>query len=142
MGSHTTTTRSAAARDVRSVLDSIRRIVQALRVFDRSAEKQVGLSGAQLFVLGRLAAEPRLSLNELAERTHTHQSSVSVVVQRLVDRKLVKRTHDEADGRRLELSLTAAGAALSRRAPPPRRSSSLQRCGSSVPRPGRSWHRS
>src|SRR4051794_8130303 len=70
--------------DVRAIMDAIRRIVRVLRVSSRAAEKQVGLSGAQLFVLHKLADTPALSLNELADRTRTHQSSVSVVVQRLV----------------------------------------------------------
>lgn len=103
--------------DVRAVLDAIRRIVRVLRVSSRAAEKQVGLSGAQLFVLHKLADAPALSLNELAGRTRTHQSSVSVVVQRLVDRGLVARVRSDADGRRLELSLTPQAKALLRKAP-------------------------
>jgi len=55
--------------------------VQALRVSSRAAERDVGLSAAQLFVLDRLAgADQALCVNELAQRTLTHQSSVSVVV--------------------------------------------------------------
>ena len=63
-----------------------------LRVASRAAERDVGLGAAQLFVLHKLEEAPRLSLNELAERTRTHQSSVSVVVRRLVNRGLVART--------------------------------------------------
>jgi DNA-binding MarR family transcriptional regulator len=95
--------------DARSILDSIRRIVQALRVSGRDAEKRVGLSGAQLFVLQKLSGSKALSLNELAHRTLTHQSSVSVVAQRLVERGLVASRTSRQDGRRIELSLTAAG---------------------------------
>src|SRR3954449_11206732 len=81
--------------DIRDVMDAIRRIVRVLRVSSRAAEKQGGLSGAQLFVLHKLADAPALSLNELADRTRTHQSSVSVVVQRLVDRELVARARSD-----------------------------------------------
>jgi len=95
---------------VRSVLDSIRRIVRALRVSSRAAEKDVGLSGAQLFVLHKLADGGRaLSVNELARRTVTDQSSVSVVVQKLVKRGLVAVSRSREDGRRMEMGLTAAG---------------------------------
>src|SRR5438105_26745 len=83
--------------ETRSILDSIRRIVRALRLADRAAEKRLGLSGAQLFVLHKLAVGPALSLNELADRTLTHQSSVSVVVQRLVKRKLAARARSGKD---------------------------------------------
>lgn len=108
---------SASQSDARAILDSIRKIVQVLRVASRAAEKGVGLTGAQLFVLHHLNANDRLSLNELAERTLTHQSSVSVVVQRLVDRGLVSRVRSESDARRIELSLTRAGRALLAKSP-------------------------
>jgi DNA-binding MarR family transcriptional regulator len=98
-------------------MDAIRRIVRALRVSSRDAERRVGLSGAQLFVLQQLALGPAPSLNELAARTLTHQSSVSVVVQRLVSRGLVERLRSPSDGRRIELSLTAEGRAVLDRAP-------------------------
>jgi len=101
----------------RAVLDSIRRIVRALRESSRKTERSVGLGAAQLFVLQRLAGAPPLSINELADRTLTHQSSVSVVVSRLVRAGLVARTRAAADGRRVEITLTPAGLSLLERAP-------------------------
>jgi len=101
----------------RAVLDSIRRIVRALRESSRKTERSVGLGAAQLFVLQRLAGAPPLSINELADRTLTHQSSVSVVVSRLVRGGLVARTRAAADGRRVAITLTPAGRALLERAP-------------------------
>src|SRR5262245_28824999 len=96
--------------DTRAVLDAVRRIVHALRESSRWAEKHVGLSGAQLFVLQKLAESPdAVSVNELAARTHTHQSSVSTVVARLVGRGLVRRVWSEADGRSVELTLSRRG---------------------------------
>jgi DNA-binding MarR family transcriptional regulator len=112
MGSHTND--DAATR---AALDGIRRIVQTLRVSSRAAEQRVGLTGAQLFVLQRLREAPELSMNELAARTLTHQSSVSVVVARLLDRGLVARVRSESDARRVHVSLTARGKALLRSAP-------------------------
>jgi DNA-binding MarR family transcriptional regulator len=101
----------------REVLDAIRRIVRALRESSRAAEGSVGIGAAQLFVLQRIAAAPGLSLNELAARTFTHQSSVSVVVSRLVDRGLLTRSRGGDDGRRISISATSAGRALLARAP-------------------------
>ena len=99
------------------VVDDFRRIVQILRGSARRAERELGVSGAQLFVLQKLAEAPADSLNDLAERTLTHQSSVSVVVARLVERGLVARSRSSEDARRLELSLTAAGRRRLRDAP-------------------------
>lgn len=56
-------------------------------------------------------------MNELAERTHTDQSSVSVVVSRLVERELVQRSASQEDARRAEVRLTASGRRLVRFAP-------------------------
>jgi DNA-binding MarR family transcriptional regulator len=104
-------------RSTRAILDGIRLIVRALRESSRDAERAVGLSGAQLFVLQRLTGAPALSLNQLADRTLTHQSSVSVVVAKLARRGLVARTRAADDARRLEISLTAAGREVLGRAP-------------------------
>jgi DNA-binding MarR family transcriptional regulator len=108
--------RAVADDDVRTAMDAIRRIVGVLRRSARGAEKQVGISGAQLFVMHRLKAGA-LTINELATMTATHQSSVSVVVQRLVDRGLVTRTVPAHDRRRREITLTPAGRGVLRRAP-------------------------
>ena len=99
------------------VLDSLRRIVRFLREGSRRAETRVGLTGAQLFVLQKLDPRRPLSLNELSERTLTHQSSVSVVVRRLVERGLVQRRPSPSDARRLELLPTRRGLQLLQRAP-------------------------
>ncbi|HEY3816059.1 MAG TPA: MarR family transcriptional regulator [Polyangiaceae bacterium] len=100
-------------------MDALRRVVRDLRLSARDAERGAGISGAQLFVLQSLVDEPATSLNELAERTLTDQSSVSVVVKRLADRKLVARKASPVDARRIELSLTAAGKRLLARCPEP-----------------------
>jgi DNA-binding MarR family transcriptional regulator len=105
------------SRRSREVLDAIRRIVQALRESSREAEKRAGLSGAQLFVLHALEESPGLSLNELAERTRTHQSSVSAVVTRLTRERLVERGTAVGDARRAEIRLSARGRSRLQRAP-------------------------
>jgi DNA-binding MarR family transcriptional regulator len=106
-----------ATDEIRHTLNSLRLIVRSLRVSSRNAEQQVGLSGAQLFVLQGLSRHGRCSVNDLAAYTATDQSSVSVVVSRLVARGHVKRTASKIDRRRVELSLTPSGRALLAAAP-------------------------
>src|SRR5829696_4574892 len=84
-------------------MNAVRSVVRALRINTRAIESQMGISLAQLFVLQQLADRPANSLNELAERTATHQSSVSVVVRRLVDGGYVSRTTSAHDKRRIEI---------------------------------------
>jgi DNA-binding MarR family transcriptional regulator len=104
--------------DSERILDAVRRLVRQLRLSDREAQLRVGLSAAQLYVLYELGQTPAISLGELAERTHTDQSSVSTVVTRLVEAGLVQRERAGEDARRLELSLTRAGRAALQKAPP------------------------
>ena len=99
------------------VLDSLRRIVRVLRESSRASEKVLGVTGAQLFVLKALSAADESSLNDVAARTRTHQSTVSVVVAGLVKRRLVRRRASLEDKRRVALTLTARGTALLARAP-------------------------
>src|SRR5215207_8053822 len=93
-------------------MNAVRSIVRALRINTRAVELQMGISLAQLFVLQQLADRPAYSLNELAERTATHQSSVSVVVRRLVERGYVSRVPSPTDRRRIEIAVTPTGRSL------------------------------
>jgi len=107
----------AAPAEAREALNALRHIVRSLRISSRNAEQLVGLSGAQLFVLSCLSRHSPCSVNELAAHTATDQSSVSVVVSRLVARGYVKRSPSKTDRRSVLLSLTSSGRALSSKAP-------------------------
>lgn len=98
-------------------MNAIRSIVRALRINTRAIESKMGISLAQLFVLQQLSDRAANSLNELAERTATHQSSVSVVVRRLVDNGYVSRTTSPIDKRRIQIEVTPTGRALLAGAP-------------------------
>jgi DNA-binding MarR family transcriptional regulator len=109
--------------EIHAAMNALRRIVRALRLSSRAAEKALGVSGAQLFVLQQLAecgergGAP--SIAQLADLTATDPSSVSVVVSRLVASGLAARASSKLDGRRAEVAITAAGRALLHRAPSP-----------------------
>lgn len=103
--------------DVGVILDALRSIVRELRLASREAEQRVGIHGAQLHALRQLAESPSMSLTELADRTHTDISSVSVVVSRLVEQGLVTRKSADDDRRRLSLALTSRGRSVIRKAP-------------------------
>jgi DNA-binding MarR family transcriptional regulator len=108
---------AVSSSEVRAALDAVRRIVQALRVAGRDGERRAGVTSAQLFALQQIAEHPGVSINELAALTFTHQSSVSVVIQRLVRRRLVAKVPGVDDRRRQQLVVTAKGRDALRRAP-------------------------
>jgi DNA-binding MarR family transcriptional regulator len=110
--SDTTQKPATSAQDspaIELAMSAIRSLVREMRVNTRAIESKAGMSLAQLFVLHCLADKAADSLNELAQRTATHQSSVSVVVTRLLQKGYVSRTHAESDRRRILLEITPAG---------------------------------
>jgi DNA-binding MarR family transcriptional regulator len=85
----------------------LRHIVQTLRL--GRIHQREGLSSAQLFALQQIGEHPDASVNDIAALTFTHQSSVSVVIQRLVQQGLVAKMAASDDRRRQKLALTAKG---------------------------------
>ena len=106
-------------REATRVLNSFRSLVRALRVADRAGVHDHGLGAAQMYVLHELAERSPLSINDLAEITSTDQSSVSVVVNKLVAKGLVASERSSDDARRAALTLTAKGRALHKKLPEP-----------------------
>ena len=122
MSAHSATTHAIgreARADMVTVVEAIRSIIQTVRNSGRETEQKLGISSAQLYVLSELHEKPALSINELADRTYTHQSSVSMIVARLVEHRLVTRSASSSDGRRLAITLTPAGRAMLRKSPDP-----------------------
>src|SRR5687768_14342162 len=106
-----------ARMDKTIIVDSIRAIARGLRTPGRQSDEPGGVTGAQIDVLRALQGKSASSINDLASRTFTHQSSVSMVVGRLVEDGLVLRTSSAKDARRVALSLTSEGRDVLRRSP-------------------------
>ncbi|MCU1347899.1 MAG: transcriptional regulator, MarR family [Acidobacteria bacterium] len=116
-------------RDVRRVLNAFRNLVKALRIADRATVKEHGLGSAQIFVLHQLGEHSPLSINALAARTATDQSSVSVVVGKLVAKGYLANVKSEEDARRNEVTLTPKGRQILKRVPPPFQTSFIEALG-------------
>lgn len=112
------TGKATTADDAKAILNRIRQLVRALRAFDKEAQSKFGIGAAQMFILHVLQHDDDLTLNELAKRTATDQSSASLAVGRLVEEGYVSREQGEGDRRQVRLSLTARGRTLVRRSPP------------------------
>jgi MarR family transcriptional regulator, organic hydroperoxide resistance regulator len=99
------------------IVMGLRRIVKAIELYSREVQKTYGLTGPQLWALKVLAREGPLSVGKLAEALAVHQSSLSLLVDRLEARGLIRRHRETRDRRVVRLALTSAGAALATRAP-------------------------
>jgi DNA-binding MarR family transcriptional regulator len=73
---------------------------------------EIGISMAQVKVLHAVAAAESLHASELAQLVGTTPSTISGLVDRLVDHGLLTRLDDPADRRQIRISTTAAGLEL------------------------------
>lgn len=103
--------------DSARVLNAFRALVKQLRTLDRIAVERYGLGSAQIYVLHCLSVAEPLSVGKVATMTATDQSTVSLVVAKLVERGLVDSRRAIADARRSELTLSRKGRALARKLP-------------------------
>jgi DNA-binding MarR family transcriptional regulator len=104
---------------VAASVDSMRRVLRALRIAARDTLATAGVSAAQLFVLGALVDTEEASLSELAKRTMTDRTSVTAVVDRLVRGGLVTKRTSSEDRRRASIRITPKGRTVLRGAPRP-----------------------
>ena len=102
------------------ILNALRRILRLLRLGATDVQASLGVSAAQLYVLGQLAEDhDGASIGQLAQQTLTDRSSVASVVDRLVAAGLADRTVSAEDRRRAEIRITRAGEKLVAKAPAP-----------------------
>lgn len=101
------------------IVQGLRRIVKALHSFSQDVYRQYGLTAPQLWALKTLHRAGRLSAGELADALAVHQSSLSILIDRLEKRGLAHRVRAPGDGRFVLIALTKRGMALSAMAPDP-----------------------
>jgi DNA-binding MarR family transcriptional regulator len=108
--------RAAKRTDTTEIVQGLRRIVKALHTYSQDVRNAYGLTGAQLWALKTLRGG-RMSTGRLAAALAVHQSSVSILVDRLDKRGLVRRIRGRVDHRFVDIELTRRGAALAADAP-------------------------
>ena len=109
--------RSAKRADTLEIVQGLRRIVKALHTYSQDVRNAYGLTGPQLWALKTLQRHRRLSTGRLAAALAVHQSSASILVDRLEKRGLVRRSRTRLDHRFVDVELTKRGAALASDAP-------------------------
>lgn len=107
------------AQLIEDVMRQLRRMVKALQTYSSEVEARFGLTGPQLWALWTIHQQGPSGLKELAQAMHLHPSTVVGVVDRLEAKKLLARSPDPLDGRRVRIALTAAGRRTVIQAPHP-----------------------
>lgn len=93
------------------VLRQFRLIYGSMRQYFRLIEERCGMPGAQMWVLQEVQGRPEIGINELAGRMGVHQSTCSLLVDKLVAQGFVGKSRQSADLRRVGLTLTERGRA-------------------------------
>lgn len=109
--------RARASDDVMKVLKEFRVIFKSVKRHFQWMERQTGVSGAQLWAVSAVVAEPGIRVTELGRAMAIHQSTTSNLVERLVQGGLVRRERSARDQRVVQLYATAKGTRLVKKAP-------------------------
>jgi DNA-binding MarR family transcriptional regulator len=105
--------------DIQGVVNSLRRITKAIHEFSKAVDREFGITGPQLWAMRTISETGSCSAGDLASRLCVHPSTITGVIQRLEDKRLIDRQKRADDRRAVVLTLTPAGKKLLERAPHP-----------------------
>lgn len=91
------------------VLQQFRMIYGTMRQYFRELEECCGLPGSQMWVLQEVERTPEIGITELARRLGIHQSTCSLLVEKLVAKNCLTKKRQSVDQRRVGLCLAADG---------------------------------
>lgn len=92
-----------------SALIALRRILRATEFNARNLARVSGLTPSQVLALQFLKDAEGATPTEIATHASLKQATITTLLDRLEDRKFIKRHRDAKDGRRIIVSLTGAG---------------------------------
>jgi MarR family transcriptional regulator, 2-MHQ and catechol-resistance regulon repressor len=85
---------------------------QAFEVYSSAHVRSLGLTPPQFDIVATLGNTPGMSAKELGEKTLITKGTLTGVVDRLADKKLVRRIASPSDGRSQIVQLTTQGEKL------------------------------
>jgi DNA-binding MarR family transcriptional regulator len=87
-------------------------LVHSLDRVSKHMSQELGVTGPQRLALRVVGLFPGISAGQLANILHIHPSTLTGILQRLIDQRLVVRTVAAGDRRRAQLRLTPRGAKI------------------------------
>lgn len=95
-----------------ATLRELARCYQAFEAFSAAHIRTLGLTPPQFDIVATLGNTDGMSFKDLGEKTLITKGTLTGVVDRLADKKLVRRVASPTDGRSQTVQLTPEGAAL------------------------------
>jgi len=103
------------------VLQKLRVIIQTAHQHSAKIKNKTGVSGAQLWLLQEVYDEQEIKVGDIATKMALKSTTVSNLIESLVELKLLTKTKDKIDKRIVRLILTAKGKKMVDKAPKPTR---------------------
>ena len=101
------------------ILQKFRIIVSAAQKYSQRVEKQLGVTGAQLWIMKEIDVTPGLRVGEVAKKLAIHQTTASNLLDALEKKVMICKSRQETDQRIVNLTLTEKGRLLMQKAPEP-----------------------
>jgi DNA-binding MarR family transcriptional regulator len=101
------------------VLGKFRSIYGSAKNHFRMIEEKCGISGSQLWILKEVASSPNIGVTQVSENLSIHQTTCSLLVEKLVKKNLITKERSQEDQRRVGLKATDEGLAILAKAPQP-----------------------
>ncbi len=101
------------------ILQKFRIIVSAAQKYSQRVEKQLGVTGAQLWIMKEIDVSPGLRVGEVAKKLAIHQTTASNLLDALEKKEMVCKTRLATDQRIVNLTLTDKGRFILLKAPEP-----------------------
>jgi DNA-binding MarR family transcriptional regulator len=109
------------------VLIALRRIIRATDLHSRALDRQTGLTTPQLMVIRAVKELQQPTVTAIASSVSLSQATVTIILNRLESKRLVRRERSNSDRRARLIHLTAAGTKLWKSAPQPLQDSFTER---------------
>jgi DNA-binding MarR family transcriptional regulator len=104
---------------IEEVLIALRRVIRATDLHSKHLAKTTGLTAPQILVLQAIRDKGQITIGELAKDISLSQATVTIILDRLENRKLVFRERSEEDKRKVHAYLTDAAHEVLKNAPMP-----------------------
>lgn len=108
------TTKPQPSGETLQFLQRVWDFVHALDVRSKRMMQDIGVTGPQRLVIRLVGQKPGQTASDIASMLGKHPSTMTGVLARLQDRKLIVREVDPKDRRRARFTLTAAGKRVDR----------------------------
>ncbi len=110
---------AAPSHTIKNIIYSIRRLMQAGEIYTKELNRKNQISIPQLNCLLVLFEKGTLPPSQIARQIMVNSSTVTGIIDRLEQKKLVRRVRNTIDRRLIYIELTEAGETLAQHAPPP-----------------------